>query len=128
LSAKDFAAGTPGEAVRYASTNSEGRTMMRKTLFAIATLAVFAPGLAMAQGEGTAAGAVTGGVAGAIVGGPVGAVVGAGVGATAGAATEAANKPDTVIVEPRSTSSVRERTCVRDAAGVSQCSETEIRR
>jgi hypothetical protein len=102
---------------------------MRRSILAGAALAMIiaAPTLAVAQGEGAAAGAVTGGVAGAIVGGPVGAVVGAGAGAATGAAAEAASRPpDQQIIVQQPAPTVSERTCTTDAAGNRVC--TEVRR
>jgi hypothetical protein len=98
---------------------------MRRSLVAAALIAGFVgiPGLALADNAvgGAAAGAAAGGVAGAIVGGPVGAVVGGTVGGTVGAAA-GSNSPDRVIIEERGPS-VRERSCVQDAAGNRVCEE-----
>jgi outer membrane lipoprotein SlyB len=101
---------------------------MRKALIAASTLALFAlPTFASAQ-EGTAAGVATGAVTGAIVGGPVGAAVGAGVGGIAGGVAEQNAKsaaPNQVIVVPdaSTTGTVRQQTCVQDAAGNRTCQE-----
>jgi outer membrane lipoprotein SlyB len=105
-----------------------------------------APNFANANEQGAAAGAVTGAAAGAVLGGPVGAAVGAVVGGIAGgAATSASNqaidqvqggpvpvearnvhpaRPQTgaLINEPETTRTVvMERTCVRDAQGITTC-------
>jgi uncharacterized protein YcfJ len=104
--------------------------MMKSVMaFAGAAALFVVPNVTVAQ-EGTATGAAAGAIVGGVVGGPVGAAVGAGVGAATGAAGDAANrKPDTVIVQPDSTGSVRQRstTCVQGAASAT-CTETEVRR
>ena len=101
---------------------------MRNALFGCAAVAALflMPQIANAQNasEGAATGAVVGGVTGAVVGGPVGAAVGAGIGATVGAGAGDTNRrhPDgTVVIEQRP--SVRERTCVTNAAGATVCEE-----
>ncbi len=105
---------------------------MRKSILAVAAVAglLTAPTLALAQGEGVAAGAATGAAAGAVVGGPVGAAVGGIAGAATGAAAEssARQQPEAVIVtSPPATGTVTsERTCTTDAAGNRTC--TEVRR
>jgi hypothetical protein len=102
---------------------------MRKTVLALASAAALMSLPALAQ-EGTATGAAAGAIVGGVVGGPVGAAIGAGVGAGVGTAGEAASRQqNTVVVEPGATGTVRERetTCVQ-GAGVTSCTETEMRR
>lgn len=101
---------------------------MRKVLTVGAALAALCvlPSLASAQdpAAGAAGGALTGAAVGAVVGGPIGAVVGAGVGGTVGAAATDGRGPvveERVYVAPAP--SVRERNCVRDAAGTVICEE-----
>ena len=102
---------------------------MRNALIGCAAVAALLvmPQIANAQAasEGAATGAVVGGVTGAVVGGPVGAAVGAGIGATVGAGAGDTNRrhsDGTVIIEQREPS-VRERTCVTNAAGTTVCEE-----
>jgi hypothetical protein len=101
---------------------------MRKIIIALASAAALVSLPALAQ-EGVATGTAAGAIVGGVVGGPIGAAIGAGVGATAGAAGEAANRPNTVVVDPGATGAVRERntTCVQGARGTT-CTETEVRR
>ena len=128
---------------------------MSRRLVAISFLAVLvaAPNPAIANEEAAAAGAATGAVAGALVGGPVGAVIGAAVGGVViGTATspqahgnvEVAPPPampqDRVlvqrptsprgraaIVDPETTGSVVETTCVQDARGNMKCRNQAVR-
>lgn len=102
---------------------------MRHILLAASTAAMLLlPAVASAQ-EGTAAGVATGAVTGAVVGGPVGAAIGAGVGGIAGGIAEQNSKtpapppPGVVVVDPRTTGTVREQTCVTDAVGNQSCRE-----
>ena len=100
---------------------------MRHILLAASAAALLVlPAVASAQ-EGTAAGVATGAVAGAVVGGPIGAVVGAGVGGIAGGIAEQNSKtpaaPGVVVVDPRTTGTVREQTCITDAVGNQTCRE-----
>jgi phage tail tape-measure protein len=125
---------------------------MSRRLLAIPLAAALlaAPGLAHANEQGAAAGAVTGAVAGALVGGPVGAVIGAAVGGVVvGTATgqnahanvEVAPPPSVTqdrvlvqrrgrapVVDPETTGSVVETTCVQDARGNMKCRNEAIRR
>jgi phage tail tape-measure protein len=85
------------------------------------------PQVANAQdaATGAATGAAVGAGVGAVVGGPVGAAVGAGVGGTVGAGagdTNRARTEERVIIEQREPS-VRERSCVTNAAGTTVCEE-----
>jgi phage tail tape-measure protein len=126
---------------------------MSRRLIAIpfAAALVAAPNVAVANEQGAAAGAVTGAVAGALIGGPVGAVIGAAVGGVVvGTATspqahgnaEAAPPPvsqdrvlvqrprprgSAVVVDPETTGSVVETTCVQDARGNMKCRNQAVR-
>src|SRR3954447_22378530 len=102
---------------------------MRKTLLAAAAVAALMgfPSIASADPDSdsagnAAAGAAVGAGVGFAVGGPVGAAVGAGVGGTVGAGSPQARERDEVVIEQRR-APVRERSCVRDAAGNSVCEE-----
>ncbi|MET0746486.1 MAG: YMGG-like glycine zipper-containing protein [Microvirga sp.] len=101
---------------------------MRHILLAASAAALFVlPAVASAQ-EGTAAGVATGAVTGAVVGGPIGAAIGAGVGGIAGGIAEQNAKTPAppagvVVVDPRTTGTVREQTCVTDAVGNQSCRE-----
>ena len=101
---------------------------MRKLAIGFSVSALFImPHLASAQ-EGTAAGVATGAVTGAIVGGPVGAVIGAGVGGIAGGVAEQNAKTQsaqdaTVVSDPVTTGSIRQRTCSVDIRGNQSCTD-----
>jgi phage tail tape-measure protein len=110
-----------------------------------------APTFASANEQGAAAGAVTGAVAGALIGGPVGAVIGAAVGGVVvGTATSPqahsnveftpppvtqdrvlvqrpASRAGTVVVDPETTGSVVETTCVQDRRGNMKCRNQAVR-
>jgi hypothetical protein len=98
---------------------------MYKTVIAAAALAalVSIPNLAHAQ-AGTATGVGAGIVAGALVGGPIGAAIGGVIGGSAGVAADATVQP-----APRAAVTtgygpvVRERSCMRDAAGRVLCTD-----
>jgi hypothetical protein len=90
---------------------------MRKILIAAAILAMTTT---VAGAQETAAGAAAGAATGAIVGGPPGAIIGGAIGGTVGAAAES-SKPDTVIVAPEPSTTMRNRDCVTDSVGVTHC-------
>jgi hypothetical protein len=128
---------------------------MRIALFTLPCLLLLgtAPGAAVADERGAAAGAVTGAVAGAIVGGPVGAVIGAAIG---GVVVGTATTPDALAsaevappapiiqervlvrrqadrrrgpntLDPATTGSVVETTCIQDARGNRRCRNEAVR-
>jgi hypothetical protein len=93
-------------------THREENTMKKKIAVSLLSLALLAPGAALAQST-TARGAADGARAGSDVAGPVGAIVGGTVGAAVGAAAEIPNAVITSVHEDRGPSvTVRERVVV----------------
>jgi hypothetical protein len=101
---------------------------MYKNLIAAAAIAaaIALPNVASADPNaagGAASGALVGAGAGFLVGGPIGAAVGAGIGGTVGAGAASTTPQREVVIEQPAASTVRERSCVRDAAGNVVCQE-----
>jgi hypothetical protein len=90
----------------------EERTMKKQIAVSLLSVALLAPGAALAQST-TAAGAANGAAAGGNVAGPVGEIVGGTVGAAVGAAVEIPNAVITSVQGERAPSvTVRERVVV----------------
>jgi hypothetical protein len=105
-----------------------GVSNMRMVLIGSLCLSVALQALpvpASASDQGTIGGAAIGALGGALVGGPVGAMIGAGVGGLVGAtvsAPEPARASEVSSGRPNGPT-VRETTCVQDAAGNRTCRE-----
>jgi hypothetical protein len=94
------------------SSMDEERTMKKQIAVSLLSVALLAPGAALAQST-TAAGAANGAAAGGNVAGPVGEIVGGTVGAAVGAAVEIPNAVITSVRGERAPSvTVQERVVV----------------
>jgi hypothetical protein len=116
---QDAAPVVPSQGVKLMETTMKKMLLTMTAIIGLAAL----PTVASADPDAAAnaaAGAAVGAGVGFAVGGPVGAAVGAGVGGTVVAGTPQTR--DEVVIERREPR-VRERSCVRDAAGNSVCEE-----
>ena len=94
---------------------------MRKTLLIVAVATGLAAMSVPAMADDTTRGAANGAAAGDSVAGPVGAIVGGTVGGALGAASDVTH----AIIPGSGPATVKQTTCVKDAAGNQRCDSVE---